>query len=311
MAKKITWSSSFAPSYTPKEMLELGIFEGKYLNSVKGVPKDWFIKGKVLAKEEEPDESINRYKIKSRQPLSTWKQNNWIRTDKSGWFEWYCHYFLGRRLGEEDDWQIGRWRSFVARHQAQVSKNCRSKDCRPKQRQGLLQWAWDSDTSFTEEQQEKNLKRISRLANVEVAKVSLESYNLAIEVIIENDYKPLEDHSHKGWYQIPDVTGYLANKEGYLLRVSDKKISKGHFDGRYFKVPFNDPLNIKPKEYVHRLIALAFYGPVDEVIYGKVIVDHIDGDKSNNHYLNLRYATVSENLIYSYQLGTKKPTRKW
>lgn len=167
MANKV-WHPVFTPSYTPKEMLELGVFEGKYINNIKGLPKAWYKLPKVLDKEDKPDPSVNHYKVKSRQPLSTWKENGWIKTDKNGWFEWYCHYFLGRRLGEEDEWQIKRWRSFVARHSAQVQSKCKKgdKSCHTKQRQGLLQWAWDSDTSFSEVQQKKNLDRLSKMSEV-------------------------------------------------------------------------------------------------------------------------------------------------
>lgn len=33
------WDSRFAPSYTPMEMIELGIFEGIYVNAIKDIPK--------------------------------------------------------------------------------------------------------------------------------------------------------------------------------------------------------------------------------------------------------------------------------
>lgn len=162
------WSKDFAPSYTPKEMLEMGVFEGKYINIIKGLPKSWYDLPKVVGPDEDPDVSLNYYGVKSRQSLSTWKDNNWIKTDKGGWFHWYCLYFLGRRLGKEDEWQINRWRSFVARHQGQIvaSGDLKDESKRQKQRQGLLQWAWDSKTKFTEEQEKKNLKRLSKLSEV-------------------------------------------------------------------------------------------------------------------------------------------------
>lgn len=160
--QSVEWDPSFAPSYTPEAMLKLGVFEGKYINAIEGVSEAWKKLPKVLKKDDEPNPEINHYGVKSRQPLSAWKSNGWIKTDKSGWFEWYIHYANGRRLGKEDDWQIGRWRSFVARHQGQINADSKSKnkDARLAQKQGLLQWAWDWETKFTDEQLEKNLKKL-------------------------------------------------------------------------------------------------------------------------------------------------------
>jgi hypothetical protein len=162
MANKDSWDPEFYPCYTPEEMLKLGVFEGKYINNIDGIPSSWKKLPKVLGPKDKPDESLNHYGVKSRQPLSTWKDNGWIKTDKNGWFEWYCHYQQGRRLGEEDKWQIGRWRSFVARHMGQIKANCKlgDKECRPVQRQGLLQWGWDSSKEFTDAQKVKNLKAL-------------------------------------------------------------------------------------------------------------------------------------------------------
>lgn len=169
-----TWDALFGPSFTPKEMLEMGVFEGKYINIITNVkiPKDWYKLDKVLKKEEEPDETLNYYKIKSRQPLSVWKENGWIYGDDiGGWYHWYIAYFLGRRIPEIDKIQIARWRSFVARHQGQINHFCSLKDktCRPKQRQGLLQWGWDSLTPFDEKQITKNVKRLSKMTNSKIA----------------------------------------------------------------------------------------------------------------------------------------------
>lgn len=163
MAEKY-WDTRFTPSYTPEEMLKAGVFEGKYINAVKGVPAAWKKIPKVLGLKDDPNPKLNKFGVKSRQPLSVWRKNGWIRTDKCGWFEWYINYFQGRRLGAEDDWQIGRWRSFVARHQGQIVASGQTKDesKRIVQRQALLQWAWDSRDAFTEERCEKNLVNILR-----------------------------------------------------------------------------------------------------------------------------------------------------
>lgn len=88
-------------------------------------------------------------------------------------------------MGEEDIWQINRWRSFVARHQGQIAKACSLKDkkCRPTQRQGLLQWAWDSSTKFTEKQVKENAERMASLTDSTLA---LEVFNLKPILLLPN-----------------------------------------------------------------------------------------------------------------------------
>lgn len=180
MAKKKddVWHPDFGPSYTPLEMLELGVFEGKYINNIPEVPASWKKLPKVVGPKDAPDVSLNYYGVKSRQPLSVWKKNGWIMTDENGWFHWYILYYLGRRLGEEDEKQIKRWRSFVARHMGQVKASCKltDRECHTVQRQGLLQWGWDSSTAFTDKQCEQNRKRIAKSAGA-----SLESLLPSLE----------------------------------------------------------------------------------------------------------------------------------
>ncbi len=140
----INFAPQFKPFFTPKQMLELGVFEGKYLNDCKNeFPKDWFINAKLSPLK--PDINCNYFKIKSRQSLTVWKQKGWIiEPDIRGWFQWYCRYYMGRRIPKIDIIQINRWRSFK-RHQSQIEKNCFPYDfsCRQKQRQALLQWAYN------------------------------------------------------------------------------------------------------------------------------------------------------------------------
>ena len=137
------FAPDFKPVFTPKEMLEMGVFEGKYCNDCTAeFPEHWFENARISAV---PDPSKNYFRVKSRQSLDVWRQKGWIvGPDPRGWFQWYCRYFLGRRLPEIDPWQIKRWRSF-RRHAAQVRANCEQGDwsCRPKQRQALLQWSHD------------------------------------------------------------------------------------------------------------------------------------------------------------------------
>lgn len=134
----------FKPELTPKEMLQMGVFEGKYMNDCQDeFPKDWFENAPLSPLK--PDISCNFFKVKSRQPLSVWKQKGWIiEPDIRGWFQWYCRYYMGRRIPNIDKIQIKRWRLFY-RHKAQILKGCLPMDleCRKRQRQALLQWAYN------------------------------------------------------------------------------------------------------------------------------------------------------------------------
>ncbi|NUM25666.1 MAG: hypothetical protein HUU49_03530 [Candidatus Buchananbacteria bacterium] len=139
------FNPDFKPQLTPKQMLELGVFGGKYLTDCqKEFPKDWFKKAKLSPKKK--DINFNYFKVDASQPLVEWRRKGWINShDPRGWFQWYCRYYLGRRLPEEDIRQIKRWK-MIRRHIAQIKNNCLQGDitCRRRQRQALLHWAYDS-----------------------------------------------------------------------------------------------------------------------------------------------------------------------
>ena len=161
----------FEPELSPGEMLMLGVFEGRYLNDcIREFPAEWFLGALMTGSlsPEKADVGINLFGVGSRQPLSVWRENGWApsearrgRTDdhyhgalgdpaknpdERGWFQWYCRYWLGRRIPELDRIQIARWRSFV-RHRGGLHAGCPSwsqdKTCRLRERQALLQWAYN------------------------------------------------------------------------------------------------------------------------------------------------------------------------
>jgi hypothetical protein len=135
----------FTPDLIPKEMLRLGVFGGKYMTDCKKeFPAAWFVGAKLSPRGH--DASLNFFKVSASQPLSVWRKKGWIADeDPRGWFQWYCRYYLGRRIPDEDARQIKRWKA-IRRHVAQIKNNCERGDlaCRPRQRQALLQWAYDS-----------------------------------------------------------------------------------------------------------------------------------------------------------------------
>ena len=135
----------FAPDLTPREMLRLGVFGGKYMTDCRReFPESWFVGAKLA--DGTRDRNLNFFGVDASQPLAEWRRKGWIHADDPrGWFQWYCRYYLGRRIPEEDRRQIRRWKA-IRRHVQQIQRNCESGDllCRKRQRQALLHWAYDS-----------------------------------------------------------------------------------------------------------------------------------------------------------------------
>lgn len=140
-----SFALDFKPELSPKKMLELGVFSGVYMRDcTEEFPSDWFTNAKFA--EDKKDPTLNFFGVEASLPLSEWKKKGWIyKDDPRGWFQWYCRYYMGRRIDTEDRRQIKRWRA-IKRHIMAIKKNCRQGDiyCRPKQRQAVLHWAYDS-----------------------------------------------------------------------------------------------------------------------------------------------------------------------
>jgi hypothetical protein len=136
--------AGFEPQLTPKQMLALGVFGGKYMTDCTDeFPGDWFAHAKLCAERHDP--KLNFFGVNASQPLSIWKAKGWIyKEDPRGWFQWYCRYFMGRRI-RDDERQIKRW-AAIRRHIAQIRQNCAPRDlsCRRRQRQAILHWAYDA-----------------------------------------------------------------------------------------------------------------------------------------------------------------------
>ena len=158
----------FKPALTPGEILFMGAFEGKYLNDCTDeFPQEWYLNAAAANRlsPSGPDLTCNYFGVGSRQSLQVWQENGWAprrgskargtkvrdiladavaNPDERGWFQWYCRYWLGRRIPDLDSVQIGRWRSF-ARHAGAIKARCAKGDltCNVRERQALLQWAYN------------------------------------------------------------------------------------------------------------------------------------------------------------------------
>ena len=136
----------FKPQLTPKEMLELGVFGGWYFkteDNMKEFPADWFKNAKLS--QNGFNANLNKFGVASGQSMEVWISKGWITSDDPlGWFQWYCRYYMGRRIPDVDIFQIKRHNNFGSRHAGAIRKHCPGQyHKRTKQRQALLQWAYD------------------------------------------------------------------------------------------------------------------------------------------------------------------------
>jgi hypothetical protein len=101
----------------------------------------------------------------------------------------------------------------------------------------------------------------------------------------------------EGMKEVPDWPRYLVGNDGRVY--SDRKLGllKQNNNNGYMQVWLTNPFNKKKRwHYVHRLVAQLF---VDNPL-SKKEVNHIDGDKSNNHWSNLEWVTHAENIQHMF-----------
>jgi len=96
-----SFDPEFKPELTPAEMLALGVFCGKYMTDTrKEFPNSWFKKAKLAPAGR--DCSINYFGVNASRPLSEWRVKGWLHPDDPrAWFQWYCRYYMGRRIPDE------------------------------------------------------------------------------------------------------------------------------------------------------------------------------------------------------------------
>ena len=115
----------FKPNLTPAQVIRAGSWGGCYFNPIGGKPgvrgpcaidpkehpKEWFdgLDVQMFASRRYNCQT-NMYGVKAGQDQVYWEEHGWIdERDPRGWFQWYCRFFCGRRM-DDDDRQIGRWK---------------------------------------------------------------------------------------------------------------------------------------------------------------------------------------------------------
>lgn len=115
------------------------------------------------------------------------------------------------------------------------------------------------------------------------------------------EWRPIE--GTEGKYEVSNTGKVRSNN--YLRHGGQKELSlcedqKGYMRTRIFKGKVRTTIK------VHREVAKAFI-PNPE---NKPEVNHKDGDKRNNAYWNLEWATPKENTEHAYATGLKEKTRE-
>ena len=107
------------------------------------------------------------------------------------------------------------------------------------------------------------------------------------------------------WKEIPDYLGtYQVSNQGRVKNVKSGLILRTHENLLGYKFVRLSNKAVSKKYRVHRLVAKAFIlNPED-----KPFINHLDSNPRNNDVNNLAWCTQSENILYAYNHGNKKPT---
>lgn len=144
----------FQPDLTPAEIFKSGAFGGTYFRPIYSAitkknyknqhKKFSFLKNipENILTNSEYDKNINKYKVIVGTSLEFWESKGWISTyDPYGWIQWYCNFYNGRRIKDEDDRQIRRWLNIKIRFHKWLKNLEKNNKDSPKIRQTLLHWS--------------------------------------------------------------------------------------------------------------------------------------------------------------------------
>lgn len=115
------------------------------------------------------------------------------------------------------------------------------------------------------------------------------------------DVKGFEGKYQINEYGVVKSVGRIVIGEKYERRIKER-ILKPILAGKgYLCVCLRDGKR-SYKRYIHRMVAECFvFNPTPTHNY----VNHIDGDKTNNYYLNLEWCSCSSNNQHAYDIGLK------
>lgn len=110
------------------------------------------------------------------------------------------------------------------------------------------------------------------------------------------------DYKARGFAEIPGYSRYLINKDGVVVNKETGESRCGRVDSRgYVSISVKRDNGKTQSSGIHRLLGLAFLHP--EVDVTNLVINHLDGVKTNNDLSNLEWCTCMENTHHAGRLG--------
>ena len=113
----------------------------------------------------------------------------------------------------------------------------------------------------------------------------------------------ITSNKHELWERYVDkgvASKVFVSNHGRVFNEKLMKIITLGDNGNGYKL-FSPCMPIKGPRYLHRDVAMAF---IDGDI--SLQVNHIDGNKENNHVSNLEWVTPSRNIRHAHEIGSMK-----
>ena len=98
------------------------------------------------------------------------------------------------------------------------------------------------------------------------------------------------------WKSIKGFSNYEISSYGNIRKKSEKELLHPSDNGNgYLRICLYDDDGNRKHQYIHRLVLITFKGEPENP---KMVTNHIDENKNNNHVDNLEWLTLIENFQY-------------